>query len=113
MTKNWHTAEEALQVKQIWRKFSSKYVSAGHKVKQRCVADAFRVNGCPAGVYLQYHADSTKVSLFKIELRHATHIGDWQWGFPFKLKNFIRKTFSDSFARHKTGKKWKNFQNLN
>ena len=54
-------AEKALH--HTWKKCSRSETPLSVRVDYRCTAGAYRRNECPAGLYLLYHGNSTKVGV--------------------------------------------------
>lgn len=93
------TAENFVNEKVIWKKSSCKSTFEGYKVEYRCTAAKYRVNECPSGIYLLYHADSTKVSLFETRSDHANHVTDPSRGLSAEMKLFVKEKFEDGIRK--------------
>jgi hypothetical protein len=92
-------AEEAISSQKIWSKSSVQSTSEGVKVLFRCSGGKYRTAECPAGVYLFYHCDSEKVSVFKTDAEHENHDCHPTRGLSTDLKVFIRQKFDEGIRK--------------
>ena len=90
-------AEQA--VNPMWKKSSSKNTPHGLRVEYRCTGGTYRINECPAGLYLLYHSTSSKVSLFRTDSDHDNHVPDPRRGLSQELKLFIAEKFEEGIQK--------------
>ena len=69
-------AVAAVQNRGSWMKSSGNNSVEGNKVYYRCTSGAYRTKECPGALYLFYHADTAKVSLFETKQGHDNHVTD-------------------------------------
>ncbi|XP_075229653.1 uncharacterized protein LOC142329169 isoform X11 [Lycorma delicatula] len=107
VTKIWckklefETAEEAenhVKALKLWKKCTAYKCLAGLKVAYRCTAAQYRQIECPARLYLLYHAEDMKVSLFETTSEHCNHI-DGTRGLPLKTREFVRQIFNTGIKK--------------
>lgn len=94
----FHSAEEAEEnviSQNIWRKASVKNSLDGRQVHYRCSAGKYRANECPAGLYLLYHSNSNKVSMFLTESTHNNHFMEQVPDLDYDTKVFIKDKFEE------------------
>lgn len=92
-------AEKAVSLQKVWKKASSKNTLDGVKVEYRCSEGQYRVNECPARLYLLYHNTSAKVSLFKTDSGHDNHTTEKKRGISDEMKTFIRQKFEEGIQK--------------
>lgn len=85
-------AEQFVQQKNIWKITSSIYTPSGKRVTYHSTAGKYRMNECPAGLYLLYHSENQRVSIYCTTNSHANHVTDPGRGFSAKLKIFIGRS---------------------
>lgn len=94
-------AEEFVQSKNIWKITSSTNTSSGKRVDYRCTAAKYRVSECPAGLYLLYHSENQRVSVYCTTNAHANHVTDPGRGLSTDLKTFIKSKYKDGVTKPK------------
>lgn len=94
-------AEEYVQSKNIWSIISSTHTSSGKRVDYRCRAAKYRVSECPAGLYLLYHSENLRVSVYCTTNAHANHVTDPGRGLSTDLKTFIKSKYMDGITKPK------------
>ncbi|XP_077288303.1 uncharacterized protein LOC143912796 isoform X1 [Arctopsyche grandis] len=92
-------AEENVASQNIWRKSSSKHSLDGRRVDYRCSAGKYRTNECPAGLYLLYHSNSDKVSMFLTECAHDNHYMEQTRGLDHETKAFVKDRFEEGVRK--------------
>ena len=100
--KSFATSEEAKKFvtdKNIWKISSTKDISAGMRVNYRCTAGQYRILECPASLYLLYHSDSDRASLFAIQNDYENHVTDPSRGLPAEVKSFVRRKFDEGITK--------------
>lgn len=91
--------QDFMNSKTDWKISSTKYALSGHPVEYRCLFGKYRSKECPAGMYLLYHSDSAKVSLYKTECGHSNHDLGCTRGLSLEMKAFIREKFNDGIVK--------------
>lgn len=92
-------AEENVTTQNMWRKSSLKNSLDGRRVDYRCFAGKYRSNECPAGLYLLYHSNSHKVSMFLTECAHDNHYMEQARGLDHEIKVFVKDRFEDGIRK--------------
>ncbi|KAK7601962.1 hypothetical protein V9T40_009403 [Parthenolecanium corni] len=92
-------AEEAVQLRKIWKISSSCNISAGRRVEYRCTAGKYRVAECAAGLYLLYHNTSQCVSLYETQNEHSNHVTDPTRGLSTDLKLFVQEKYAEGVTK--------------
>lgn len=92
-------AEDAVQARKIWKKSASSRTTAGLRVEYRCTAAKYRINECPAAVYLLYHSENTTVSLYETTDCHANHIDDPARGLSKEMKTFVEDLYRNKVTK--------------
>jgi len=92
-------AEAAVKARNIWKISSTKETTAGRRVNYRCTAGQYRLNECPAGVYLLYDSTSNQVTSFKTEETHANHVTEPVRGLPSNVKSFVQAKYADGITK--------------
>lgn len=100
----YNTPEEAenyVKNEFTWSKSSSKKNLEGTRVEYRCNKGSYRYNECPSSLYLLYHIDSTRVSIFKTlnEHQHDANDEDNKRGLSQETKMFIKSKFEDGVKK--------------
>lgn len=83
----------------LWKKCSSKNTVQGLRVNYRCTGGRYRIEECPAGLYLLYHSDSIQVSLYRTDCDHSNHAPDPLRGLPHEIKSFISKKYEEGISK--------------
>ena len=72
---------------------------SGHRITFRCSGGQFRSKECPAGLYLLYHADSQKVSMYETACAHDNHTDESSRGLSSEVKEFMKEKFKDGVRK--------------
>jgi len=88
-------AEDAIESRKIWSKSASRKTTSGLRFEYRCTADKYRVNECPASVYLLYHSTNASVSLYETSDEHANPVDDPTRGLSNELKTFVEEKYRE------------------
>ena len=86
-------ANDAVQARKIWKISASKRTNSGLRVEYRCTATKYRVNECPAALYLLHHSTNATVSLYKTTDDHANHVDDPTRGLSNEVKTFVAEKY--------------------
>ena len=92
-------AGKAVLLDGSWKTSSSQYSNDGHKIIFRCSRGKYRTAECPAQLYLLFHSDNDKVSLFKTNSEHANHETNPDRGLPHGMKMVIRQLFNEGIRK--------------
>lgn len=92
-------AEAVVNDRKIWKISSSKWTPSGRRVEYRCTAAKYRVDECPAAIYLLYHATTSSVSLYETQCEHANHCTDPSRGLSTAMKLFIQEKYNDGITK--------------
>lgn len=93
---HYNSKEEAEELvdTSMWKKCSSQNTMEGVRVEYRCTGGLYRKAECPAGIYLLYHASSSEVSRFRVDVEHDNH-NNPQRGLTAEIKTIIREKFEE------------------
>lgn len=94
-------AEEYVRSNKFWKISSSTSTASGKRVDYRCAAGKYRVNECPAGLYLLYHSTNLRVSVYRTENEHKNHITEPTRGLSIDVKNFVERKYKDGITKPK------------
>lgn len=87
-------AEAYVNEQNLWCKTSNKRTLDGEKIEFRCKYGKYRINECPAAIYLLYHAtDVNKVSLFSTNCEHLHYQNNTSRGLDQDKKKIVEDLF--------------------
>lgn len=81
-----------------WKKITSYSTQEGRKVVYRCTGGQYRKLECPARISLLYHAECSRVTLFKTKDGHSYH-QDADRGLPYQSRALVEELFLDGIRR--------------
>lgn len=106
-TKSWMkyadydcAAAAEASIESTWSKHYTNHSEIGRKVYYRCKRKKLRGPQCKASIYLLYHADSDKVSVFKTEADHD-QCEEYERGIRADVKKCINELYMDGITKPK------------
>ncbi|CAF2821308.1 unnamed protein product [Rotaria sp. Silwood2] len=95
-----HADEAEASVGNQWSKYYTNYTDDGRQCYYRCNLVKRRGPQCPASIYLLYHADSGKVTVYQKEAAHEHHNGSTR-DIDENVKKCIENLFNDGIKKPK------------
>ncbi|CAF3126805.1 unnamed protein product [Rotaria sp. Silwood2] len=93
-------AEAEASILDQWSKYYTNHTENGRMVYYRCNKAKLRGPQCSVSIYLLYHADHDKVTIYKTEAEHDHHV-DKVRGIDENVKKCIEELFNDGIMKPK------------
>ncbi|CAF3998631.1 unnamed protein product, partial [Rotaria sp. Silwood2] len=101
LKRTFDTAAEAeASILDQWSKYYTNHTENGRMVYYRCNKAKLRGPQCSVSIYLLYHADHDKVTIYKTEAEHDHHV-DKVRGIDENVKKCIEELFNDGIMKPK------------
>ncbi|CAF1366121.1 unnamed protein product [Rotaria sordida] len=93
-------AEAETSIGNQWSKYYTNHTEDGRKVYYRCKKAKRHGPQCTASLYLLYHADSDRVTIYETEAEHQHHQDETR-GIDENVKKIIEDLFNDGIKKPK------------
>ncbi|CAF1431807.1 unnamed protein product [Rotaria magnacalcarata] len=95
-----NAGEAEASIKDKWSKHYTNHTEKGRMVYYRCKKAKLRGSQCTLSIYLLYHAETDKVTIYKTEAEHDHHV-DKVRGIDENVKKCIEELFNDGIMKPK------------